>query len=177
MTRLGSDLLPTFTTARLIIRPRTLADLDACLAMDRDPLVTKFIHGPWTDPIAHQAFIEARIRHAYPAGMGYWSIFTSARFIGWILLTPLDLHGPEIEIGWRLVRAAWGHGYATEAARPVLDHALHTLGLRRVVADIDPTNTGSINVARKLGLTPDGTSLYGGRTVIRYVAGVTETSA
>jgi RimJ/RimL family protein N-acetyltransferase len=173
----GSDPLPTFTTARLTLRPRTLADLDACLAMDHDPLVTKFIQGPWADPIAHHAFVEARIRHAYPPGMGYWSILTSARFVGWILLSPLDLHGPDIEIGWRLVRAAWGHGYATEAARPVLDHALHTLGLRRVVADIDPTNTGSINVARKLGLVPDGTSLYGGRTVIRYVAGMTKTLA
>jgi RimJ/RimL family protein N-acetyltransferase len=47
MTPLGSDQLPTFTTARLTLRPRTLADLDPCLAMDRDPLVTKFIHGPW----------------------------------------------------------------------------------------------------------------------------------
>ena len=108
MMPLGLDALPTFTTARLALRPRTLADLDACLAMDRDPLVTKFIHGPWADPIAHQDFVEARIRHVYSAGMGYWSIFASARFIGWILLTPLDLHGPEIEIGWRLVRAAWG---------------------------------------------------------------------
>jgi hypothetical protein len=54
--------------------------------MDRDPLVTKFIHGPWADPIAHQAFVEARIRHVYPAGMGYWSIFASTQFIGWILL-------------------------------------------------------------------------------------------
>ena len=145
--------------------------------MDRDPLVTKFIHGPWADPIAHHAFVEARIRQAYPAGMGYWSILTSARFISSILLTPLDLHGPEIEIGWRLVHAAWGHGYATEAARPVLDHALHTLGLQRVAADIDPTNTGSISVARKLGLVPDGTSLYGGRTVIRYVPRMTGTHA
>ena len=70
------------------------------------------------------------------SGMGYWSIFASAQSTGWNLLTPVDLHGPEIEIGWRLVRAAWGRACATEAARPVLDHALHTLGLRRVVADI-----------------------------------------
>jgi RimJ/RimL family protein N-acetyltransferase len=165
-----SDQPPTFTTVRLTLRPRTLADLDACLAMDRDPLVTKFIHGPWADPVAHRAFVEARMRHVYPAGMGYWSIFASARFIGWILLTPLDLHGPDIEIGWRLVRAAWGHGFATEAARPVLDHARHRLCLRRILADIDPANTGSIRVARKLGLVQDGTVLYGGRTVIRYVA-------
>jgi RimJ/RimL family protein N-acetyltransferase len=177
MMPLDPDTLPTFTTARLTLRPRTLADLDACLAMHRDPLVTKFIHGPWVDPVAHQAFVEARIRHMYPAGMGYWSILASARFIGWLLLTPLDLHGPDIEIGWRLVRAAWGHGYATEAARPVLDHALHKLGLRRVVADIDPANTGSIGVARKLGFVPDGPVPYGGRTVIRYVASMPETPA
>ena len=87
------------------------------------------------------------------------------------------MHGPEIEIGWRLVRAAWGRGYATEAARPVLDHALYSLRLPRVVADIDPTNTGSISVARKLGLIPDGTVLYGGHTVVRYVAGLTERPA
>src|ERR1700759_5427099 len=99
------DPLPTFMTARLTLPPRTLGDLDACLAMDRDPLVTRFIQGPWADPVAHRAFVEARIRHAYPAGMGYWSVLQSARFIGWILLTPLDLQGPEIEIGWRLVRA------------------------------------------------------------------------
>jgi RimJ/RimL family protein N-acetyltransferase len=173
MMPLDSDQLPTFTTARLTLRPRTLKDLEACLAMDRDPLVTKFIHGPWADPVAHRAFVEARVRHVYPAGMGYWSIFASARFIGWILLTPLDLLGPDTEIGWRLVRAAWGRGYATEAARPVLDHALHTLGLRRVVADIDPINTASISVARKLRLVADGTVPCGERTVIRYIAGIT----
>jgi RimJ/RimL family protein N-acetyltransferase len=177
MTHSDLDALPTFTTARLTLRPRTLGDLDACLAMDRDPLVTKFIHGPWADPVAHQGFVKARIGHVYPAGMGYWSILASVRFIGWILLTPLDLHGPDIEIGWRLVRAAWDHGYATEAARPVLDHALHTLGLRRVVADIDAANTRSIRVARKLGLVPDGTVSYGGRAVFRYVTGMLETPA
>jgi RimJ/RimL family protein N-acetyltransferase len=167
--------LPTFTTPRLTLRSRTLADLEACLAMDRDPLVTKFIHGPWTDPIAHRAFVEARIRHVYPAGMGYWSILASTGFVGWILLTPLDLHGQEIEIGWRLIRAAWGEGFATEAARPVLDHALHTLGLPRVIADIDPNNTASIGVARKLGFAPAGTVPYGGRTVVRHVASMTDT--
>ena len=163
------DRLPTFHTPRLVLRPRGMADLEACLAMDRDPLVTRFIEGPWSDPVAHRAFVEDRIRLVYPPGMGYWSILAPA-FIGWILLTPLDLHGPEIEIGWRLVRAAWGHGYATEAARPVLDHALRDLGLPRVVADIDPCNVASIGVARKLGLSSDGPVLYAGRTVTRYIA-------
>ena len=59
--------------------------------------------------------------------MGYWTIIAPEGFTGWILLTPLDLHGPEIEIGRRLIRSLWGRGYATEAARPVLAYALNTL--------------------------------------------------
>jgi hypothetical protein len=71
------------------------------MAMDRD---TDAI--PWSDPIAHRAFVEERMRHIYPAGMGYWSILALEGLVGWILLSPSDLHGPEIEIGWWLMRKA-----------------------------------------------------------------------
>lgn len=161
--------LPTFQTARLTLRPRTVDDLEACLAMDRDPAVTRFIDGPWADPDVHRTFVEARMRHVFPTGMGYWTVQAPEGFAGWILLTPLNLHGPEIEIGWRLVRRLWGHGYATEAAHPVLRHALTTLGLAEVVADIDPANTASARVARKLGLRPIGRVPYAERMVERYV--------
>ena len=161
---------PIFRTARLIVRPRTIADLDACLEMDRDPEVTRFIAGPWHDPAAHRAFVLERINHVCPLGMGYWSILAGGRFVGWVLLTPLDLVGPEIEIGWRLIRAAWGQGFATEAARPVLRHALVTLGLPRVIADIDPANVASEAVARKLGFRPAGQVIYDGRPVTRFAA-------
>jgi RimJ/RimL family protein N-acetyltransferase len=164
------DLLPTFRTLRLTVRPRTMDDLEACMAMDRDPEVTRFLIGPWGDPVAHRAFIKQRMRHTYPIGMGYWSIIAPEGFTGWILLTPLDLHGPEIEIGWRLIRTAWGRGYATEAARPVLRHAQMTLGLPEVIADIDLENSASIGVARKLGFRPEGEVPYSGRVVTRFVS-------
>ncbi|MGK9167715.1 GNAT family N-acetyltransferase [Inquilinus limosus] len=155
--------LPSFETPRLILRPRTMADLEDCLAMDRDPEVVRHIDGPWSDPEAHRRFVEDRITRTYPDGMGYWTVRAKApegRFLGWVLLIPADAVGPEIEIGWRLVRAAWGHGYATEAAAPILAHARETLGVT-VIADIDPGNTASIRVAEKIGmhrLDPAGTS-------------------
>jgi RimJ/RimL family protein N-acetyltransferase len=163
--------LPVFRTPRLILRQRVMADLGDCLAMDRDPEVGRFIAGPWDDPEAHRAFVEERIRGAYPPGMGYWTILAATGFVGWVLLTPLDLTGPDIELGWRIRPDARGNGYATEAARPVLAYALGTLRLPRLVADIDPANTPSLHVARKLGFRCEGPITYAGRMVDRYAAG------
>jgi RimJ/RimL family protein N-acetyltransferase len=157
-------MLPDFSTERLFLRPRTIADLDACLAMDRDREVTRFIAGPWADPKAHEAFVRARMLRDWGAGLGYWSIAARSapdRFLGWILLLPLDDEGPDVEIGWRLVRAAWGLGHASEAARPVVAHAFDTLRLSRIVAGIDPGNAGSIRVAEKIGMRRDAAAPAG----------------
>lgn len=167
------ETLPTFVTARLTLKTRTLSDLPACLAMDRDPEVTKFITGPWSDPERHEAFVRERIETDFGNGLGYWSVFLRNRpdhFLGWILLIPYDGVGPEIEIGWRFNRDAWGKGFATEAAKPVLEHALHTLSLHRVVADIYPENLGSIQVAMKIGMREEGMNEYDGVPRRSFVA-------
>jgi RimJ/RimL family protein N-acetyltransferase len=147
--------LPQLQTERLLLTPRTLADTGDCLAMDRHAEVTRFVSGPWGDPAAHRAFVEARTLGPYPEGQGYWVIRPKARpaaFLGWALLIPLDAVGPETEIGWRLTPSAWGFGYAAEAAMAVLGHAFDRLGLPEVVADIHPGNVRSRRVAEKLGL-------------------------
>ncbi|PLX39178.1 MAG: GNAT family N-acetyltransferase [Hyphomicrobiales bacterium] len=157
--------LPTFETERLLLRPRTMDDFDACLAMDRDPLVTRYVAGPWSDRAAHEQFVRARMASDYDSGLGYWSIFAKvdpATFLGWVLLIPVDAVGPEIEIGWRLVRSAWGKGYASEAARPVVAHAFETLKLDIIIADIHPDNTASMRVAEKAGLVFRRDGTYGG---------------
>ena len=167
-------MLPTFQTPRLIVRPRGIADLNACLAMDRDPAVVRYIDVPWTSVEEHRQFVVNRITREYPAGLGYWSVVLEpvpAAFIGWVLLAPYDAVGPEIEIGWRFLRSAWGNGYATEASLPVLRHGLDTVGLDRVVADIHPDNERSIRVAEKLGLRCVGERKVKGRTVKCYEAG------
>ncbi len=55
---------------------------------------------------------------------------------------------------------AWGKGYAGKAARPVVEHAFKTVGLPRLVADIDPRNTPSMRVAEKIGMTFVGDNAY-----------------
>ena len=59
---------------------------------------------------------------------------------------------PEREIGYRLVRVYWGHGYATEAATAVRDYGFGTLRLPRLISMVDPQNVASIRVAEKLGM-------------------------
>lgn len=154
-------MLPSFETERLLVRPRSLADFDACIAMDRDVEVTRHIPGPWQDPPRHEAFVMERMRAGYGPGLGYGTIVARQRperFLGWVLLIPADGVGPEIEIGWRLIRQAWGKGYATEAALPLVRHAFEDLGIDRIVADIAPGNAASLRVAEKLGLKAAGGS-------------------
>jgi RimJ/RimL family protein N-acetyltransferase len=155
---------PTFETDRLLIRPRTLADTDACLAMDSDPAVTRFVSGPWSDAIAHRTFIEARTLGPYAPGLGYWTICRKdepASFLGWVLLIPN-------EIGWRLPRVEWRKGIATEAATPLVRHAFLTLKLPQVIAEIDPANHGSQRVAEKLGFIRVGKVTHAGKPALRY---------
>lgn len=156
-------MLPKFETERLLLRPRTMADFDACWEMDREPEVTRYIQGPWADPDAHRRFLKDRIERRWPEGQGYWSIFAKTepdRFLGWVLLIPYDGVGPEVDIGWRLCRAGWGKGYATEATLPVVAHAFRTLKLPRLVADINPGNASSMRVAEKIGMRFHGDKAY-----------------
>ena len=74
-----------------------------------------------------------------------------AYLAAWLLI-PEDATGPRIEIGWRLSRAAWGYGYAPEAAARILHHAFETLDLSEVVAEIDARNERSIRVAERIGM-------------------------
>ncbi|WP_439497570.1 GNAT family N-acetyltransferase [Bosea sp. (in: a-proteobacteria)] len=169
MTTLAGSF--AFETERLLLRPRTLADTDACIEMDRDPDVTRFVNGPWSDPAAHRAFVEKRTSGPWPQGMGYWTILLredAATFVGWVLLIPVDAVGPEIEIGWRLRQRFWGKGFATEAARPVLAHAFEILGLDEVIAEIAPENLGSLKVAEKIGLKRRGLIEHGEMPAERF---------
>jgi ribosomal-protein-alanine N-acetyltransferase len=93
-------------------------------------------------------------------GFGLWAVEVAAtgEFIGFTGLSPVsfDAHfTPAIEIGWRLARHAWGHGYATEAARAAIAFGFDVADLREIVSFTSKTNLRSQRVMQRLGMTHD----------------------
>ena len=74
---------------------------------------------------------------------------------GTVLFKPLPNGVGEIEVGWHLHPDSWGHGYATEAARAVIERGFGA-GVPEVYAVVRPGNDASIAVCRRLGMTPLG---------------------
>jgi RimJ/RimL family protein N-acetyltransferase len=85
-----------------------------------------------------------------------------------MLITPDD-DGPEIEIDWRLPRACWGRGFATEAAKTILNYGFMGLRLEQIVAVIDRENIRSKVVASRIGLRPAGQQRAYGLDLDLYV--------
>jgi ribosomal-protein-alanine N-acetyltransferase len=93
-------------------------------------------------------------------GYGLWAVEVLAGepFIGFCGIQPVPFEAPftpAVEIGWRLARAHWGHGYATEAARASLAYGFETVGLAEIVAMVVPANQRSISVCMRLGMRHD----------------------
>jgi ribosomal-protein-alanine N-acetyltransferase len=160
------------TTPRLHLRPFTAADHDAIHAVYTDPEVMRYVgHG------AHRTMAEThralRVYADILAAHGYSFVAVVERQTGALVgdagLNPLGGRGPDIELGYTVARGAWGRGYATEAARALVDHAFGRLGVPRVVAQVEPANAGSRRVLQKLGMTPREERSAYGRPHLLYV--------
>ena len=73
---------------------------------------------------------------------------------------------PGLEVGWLLARGAWGHGYATEAARASIEWAWSELGAEQLISIIAPENVASVRVAERLGMRPLREDTLRGRPVV-----------
>jgi RimJ/RimL family protein N-acetyltransferase len=160
-------------TQRVVLRCFHIADLDAMTAVFADPEVMRFGRGPrtrdWT-----QAWLLGCLEDYYQKwGFGLWAVVykTDRRVIGYCGLTRFDdVDGQtEIELGYRLARAFWGRGLATEAAKAVRDYAFDVLVLPRLVSIIDPRNEASIRVAEKTGLRFEKDIVFRENTCRLYV--------
>lgn len=105
--------------------------------------------------------LAANLRSALQKrGWGLWAVevLGGASFIGFIGLNPVSFTAhftPAIEIGWRLSRPHWGHGFATEGARAALDYAFGELSCEQIVSFTATVNERSIRVMQRLGMTRD----------------------
>ncbi|MFD2419543.1 GNAT family N-acetyltransferase [Amycolatopsis pigmentata] len=152
-------MAPFLETEQLILRPFTVADTDRLLALDNDPDVMRFINGgkPTTRE-AIRTLTLPRLLHDHPCFgcRGYWAAEEKATgaFLGWFEYRPLRDDDPtEVELGYRLAKATWGHGYATEGSRALIHKGFTELGVERVTANTMAVNTRSRRVLEKVGLS------------------------
>jgi RimJ/RimL family protein N-acetyltransferase len=145
------------TTKRLILRPVTAHDHAVLLAHWTLPDVRRFLFdGEALSAAEVTETIEDSVRDFRKDGYGIWLIQEEdrAELVGTAGLRPLEDLG--LEIFYSLAPGSWGQGYATEAARAVLEHALVDLGLPEVLAEVDEGNAASVAVVRRLGMTRFG---------------------
>lgn len=149
---------PTLHTARLILRPPAVADLDGFAAMNADPEVMRHIGaGRLRTREETRIGLDHVIADWGRKGYGLFSVDSAETggFLGWVTLAePLFLPQvlPAVEIGWRFLRSHWGHGYATEAARATLRFAFDDRGFERLVSIRHIDNHASRRVMEKLGM-------------------------
>ena len=146
-------------TERLILRPWREADREPFAAMNADPEVMHDFPAPLT-----RAESDAKLDRYQDAierlGHGRWLMERRAGgdFLGYVGIMPIfDEHpcAPGVEIGWRMIRAAWGLGYASEGAAAALRDGFERMQFTEVIAYTAPDNRRSRAVMHRLRMTRD----------------------
>jgi RimJ/RimL family protein N-acetyltransferase len=161
----GDDDAAVLTTERLRLRPWTHSPADLARLADLYGRVevTRWLGGTPSVPPAELVTRWAAL-HARDPRFGCWAIERrdaaagragSAAVAGTLLFKPLPHGVGEVEVGWHLHPDSWGHGYATEAARAVIQRGFEA-GLPEVYAVVRPGNEPSLAVCRRLGMAPLG---------------------
>ncbi len=148
-------------TARLRLRRLRPADEPTLVALDSDVEVMRYIGSRG----GTQEQIVERVRHRIDADhgpLGWWLIenLTDGAFQG--------VDGEDVELAYRLARASWGRGIATEAAAALVNWAFNRAGLPHLVAVTFPENVASQHVLEKAGFRYDGMTDYKGFRVAHF---------
>ncbi len=147
---------PELHTERLLLRGWRMEDRAPFARLNADPRVMEFLAAPLT-PEQSDALV-ARIEAGFSEhGFGLWAVEVrdGAPFIGFVGLSVprFEAHfTPCVEVGWRLDAAAWGHGYASEAARAALAFGFEERELPEIVSFTTETNRRSRQVMERLGM-------------------------
>ncbi len=149
----------TLRTERLLLRAWRAEDAAPFAALNGDPVVME--HFPSTLTREESDLMVERIGVRFAeTGLYLWAVEVvgSDPFIGFVGLSAPTFEAsftPCVEVGWRLAKAAWGHGYATEAARTAVADGFERLGLSEIVSFTATTNLASQRVMQRLAMTHD----------------------
>jgi ribosomal-protein-alanine N-acetyltransferase len=158
------------TTARLELWPVTAADLDHLAGLYADPAVMRYV-GPGVPLTRDHAALRLRVMLAHWADHGFGLMLARDRAGGAVVgrcgLSYLGETGC-VELGYMFTPLVWGHGYATEAGRALLEYGFGVLKLPRIVAIARLENAASRRVLEKLGLRYVKMTEWDGGPVVWY---------
>jgi RimJ/RimL family protein N-acetyltransferase len=155
-------------TERLLLREFVEEDVEAVYRMGSDPEVTRYTHDGITNLDQARAVLARPLADYRKHSYGRWAcVLGTGEVIGFCGLKYLDDLG-EIDLGYRFLRAYWGAGLATEAARAVVAHGEQVLGMKRILGLVDPENGGSIRVLQKVGMEFEAMMEYFSLPTARY---------
>lgn len=144
-------------TERLILRGWQPSDLAPFAQINADAEVMQYFPATlsWQES---EALIERIKNHHQVHGFGLWAVEerTTGAFMGLIGLNVPTFQAhftPAVEVGWRLAKAFWGKGYATEGARKAISYGFEVIGLTEIVSFTAQSNLRSIAVMKRLGMT------------------------
>ena len=160
---MGARFAPPPSTARLVLREFTANDVDALHALDSDPRVMRYIGDGRTSTREDAEAGMGRVlrRYVEHPGQGVWHVSRrdTGQFIGWVSLKFAG-DSPDVEVGYRYVHDAWGHGFASEAAIRMLERGFDIVGLERIIGVTHPENAASQRVLLKIGMRDEGWGRY-----------------
>ncbi len=167
-------------TERLVLQVPQLTDLDDLIALRTEPEVMRCWGGlgqEFGTGVIHKIDdITLQLNQAQDYydtyGLGFFCAFEkqSGDFIGQAGLFHLSFNTNQskIELGYRLHKKYWGHGYATELAIALIEWGLNTAKLAKIIAGVHPGNKRSQQVLVKAGMTCHGTMNYKGHNIPCY---------
>lgn len=141
-------------TARLRLRALSAGDLEAVTMLGADERVMAPLGGVFSSDLSRE-WLDRQLAHWRAYGFGRFFVSCEETFVGVVGLSRHDLDAgilPGVEIAWRLAFDQWKKGYATEAARAVIDDGFTRLGLGEIVAITTPDNVRSRRVMERLGM-------------------------
>jgi RimJ/RimL family protein N-acetyltransferase len=153
-------------TPRLVIRQFSEDDVDNLFNLNSDPEVMRYLGRPPSREALRDVIIPFHLDvYARLDRLGTWAAESpgNGEFLGWFHLRPgSDGDITNVELGYRLRRAAWDHGYSTEGSRALVGMGFTELGVQRVFAHTMTDHAASRRVMEKCGLTLVHTVPYSG---------------